>query len=232
MTVQENCIFKLIYEASPDSLWNGRPIWQFRNELGKTMGMLLQQSLQSKYDCVVPVPCTGIAYAEGVAEGIGLPIIEAISKNTAERFFMVWDRKQRARDIAQCFTIDREAIKGKKIILVDEAIFTGTTMKWLCQEMRKAGAERIGIVIPTAEAVSACEYGVQPRRQMLLEKIPHSRLTEYFGADDLHFADREFFKQFAEAAGASCCRCFSERRTISFQAFFGKTEPVPVLQIS
>ncbi len=206
---EKQCIFHLIYERSQDSLWNGRPVFEYRNYLGRVMGRALQKDMHAAYDCVVPIPCTGSAYAEGVAEGLELPVLEALKKNTEDRFFAIKDREEREKYISECFETDTAALAGKNIVLVDEAIFTGATMKWVCAEMKKAGVKQIGIVIPTTEAASSCPYGVQPRRQMLLEKIPRTELAEYFGADELHFAGKAFFTDFSEKAGAACCECFS-----------------------
>ena len=122
-------MFRLVYLCKPDELFCGRPVAQFRRMLGAALAGALPRRVAGEADCVIPVPAMGICYAEGLARGLGKPLVHGLT---------------------------REDLRGKQVVVVDEAIFTGTTLRIVCQMLREAGAVKVHIAIPTPVSNCRC----------------------------------------------------------------------------
>ncbi len=206
---QKNCIFNLVYKLSPMDYFGGKRIAEMRIQLGNTLAKSFPAELAAKADCVIPVPKTGLYYAMGLAQGLGLPYIQALSKDTSDlRSFQVNSADVRKSIIKNKVIPIPELIKGKKIIVVDEAIFTGTTLKVVCKMLRDCGAEEIYLAIPTPQCYNQCSYYVQPKRAMLLEYVREKMLEQYFGVDSVTYQNGEDFKNVAMEFGSVCMECF------------------------
>lgn len=208
---QENCIFQLVYKLYPAEYYGNESVAKKRIELGMGLASCIPQEIAARIDCVVPVPNSGLYYAMGLAQSLNLPYVQALIADYGEkRGFQVRNADVRKAIIKSKIQLISELIKGKKIIVVDEAIFTGTTLKVVCKMLREAGAAEIYLGIPAPKCFNQCNFYVQPRRAMLLEYVRESMLEEYFGVDKIIFQGKEAFRKMITVFGGVCMDCFLE----------------------
>lgn len=207
---QKKCLFQLIYKMSPLEYFYGYRVADMRTTLGAAMAKTLPEDVIDTIDCVVPVPNTGLYYAMGLAHAINKPLVIAMTKNSEKiRSFQLVDNNVRKQVIQSKVLILDELLVGKNIIIVDEAIFTGTTLKVVCQRLRQTGLKQLHIAIPTPQCPSQCEYYVQPRRSMLLEYIRLEMLPDYFDVDSVTFQNMQEFTQIINQIDKGfCLSCF------------------------
>ena len=99
-------------------------------------------------------------------------------------------------------------LQGKQVVVVDEAIFTGTTLRIVCQMLREAGAAKVHIAIPTPMSNCRCAQYVLPAMPPLADSMPPSKMLDYFGADSLTYIPGQSFLEIARPSGAVCTDCF------------------------
>ena len=208
---QKKCVFNLVYKLAPSEYFFGERVAESRIKLGRKLAESFDRRIIDKIDCIVPVPKTGLYYAMGLAQQLEKPYIQALTKDTTEmRSFQVLDANVRKEIIKNKIIPIQELIKDKTIILVDEAIFTGTTLKVVCKMLREYGVKEIHLGIPTPECLNQCPYYVQPKRAMLLEYIRKSMLETYFNVESVNFLKRDYFKYLVNSFGNACMKCFSD----------------------
>ena len=206
---QEGCCFKIIYKMSPTDYFNNRVIANFRIKLGQCLATYIDKSLINRIDYVVPVPETGIYYAIGLAESLKKPYMQALSKqNNAMRSFQIQSTDVRKRIVWNKIHPIRELLENKIVAIVDEAIFTGTTLKIVCELLHQCKVKEIHLVIPTPPCMRQCPYYVLPERAMLLEYVRLDMLCEYFNVASITFQRFEQFKTIVEQYSCSCYKCF------------------------
>ena len=155
------CIFELIYIQRPDSVFDEVSVQQFRMRCGS----ILARKAPVKVDAVIPVPRSGISAAIGLSEELKIPYREGLYTNPyrgavyGHRTFIRPNGRERAA--AEKYSILYEVIREyPRIILVDDSIVRGVTMKELVTKLRKAGAYEIHLRIASPPLKSGCYMGV------------------------------------------------------------------------
>src|SRR5262249_13626614 len=134
------CIFEFVYFARPDSIVDGRSVYDIR----KRMGARLAEECPADVDVIVPVPDSGVPAAMGFAQASGKPYELGIIRNHyVGRTFI--QPKQEIRDIGVRLkhAANRTVIAGKRVLLVDDSIVRGTTSRKIVQMVRDAGAKEV-----------------------------------------------------------------------------------------
>lgn len=206
---QRTCAVNVIYKLPLHASVAGSTVEAVRERLGTNAGMRIPEELRSRLDYIAPVPNSGIPYARAAAAAAGLPLVNAVEKLTHAKSFHVEDDTLRNNLIASTMRIDQEKVRGARICLVDEAIFTGTTLKILCQMLRAYGAKEIHVLIPTPPCTAKCQYCSIPTRDMLLETIPREQLESTLGVDSVIFQTKETMASIIQETNMTCCDCFS-----------------------
>lgn len=206
---QMGCIFRLIYKSNPVESVYERNVGEFRMSLGKELCDAVPTEVIETLDCVVPVPASGMYYAMGFSERSGVPYIQALSKNDKQtRSFQISDIAKREKVISDKIYPIRELITGKKLAIVDEAIFTGTTLRLVCDMLHACGVAKIYICIPTPIAKRECHQYVMPDRGFLFNSPEGMDLEEYFKADGVYFQSEELFIKNIGHIENVCSECF------------------------
>ncbi|MBO6218719.1 MAG: hypothetical protein J6N81_03980 [Treponema sp.] len=207
---QKDCVFKLIYKLSPEDYFNQKSVAEFRIQLGKTLSHCINKDIIKKIDYVVPVPNTGIFYAMAIANELHLPFMQALVKNKDinERSFQIQNQEERKILIWNKIIPIAVFLKGKRIILCDEAIFTGTTLKQVCSILRELQVKEIHLAIPTPQCNHRCKNYMLPDRPMLLEYVREYELCKYFDVDSITFQDKNEFIKIAKSFNSGCMECF------------------------
>ncbi|MCD6035775.1 MAG: amidophosphoribosyltransferase [Rickettsiales bacterium] len=180
------CIFEYIYFARPDSVVEGRSVYNVRKAIGKE----LARESGVEADVVVPVPDSGVPSAIGYAEEAGLPFELGIIRNHyVGRTFIEPTDQVRHLGVKLKHNANREVLAGKRVILVDDSIVRGTTSKKIVTMVRDAGAREVHMCIASPPTDHSCYYGVDtPEREKLLA-ANHSieEMAKIIGVDSLTF---------------------------------------------
>jgi amidophosphoribosyltransferase len=184
------CIFEYIYFSRPDSVVNGRSVYTVRKE----MGAELAREAPADADVVVPVPDSGVPAALGYAQECGLPYELGIIRNHyVGRTFIQPTQSVRELGVRLKHSANRAAVKGKRIILIDDSLVRGTTSVKIVRMMREAGASEVHFRIASPPITHPDFYGIDtPEREKLLAAT-HSleEMRQYIGADSLAFLSIE-----------------------------------------
>lgn len=210
---QMKCSFEIIYKGNPLIKKNNMTIAEYRLELGRRLIKSIPDDVVEKIDYVVPVPNTGTFYALGLAEETKVTYMQALNKVSSDkRSFSIDDIGMRKYVLETNILPIKKLIKGKVLAIVDEAIFTGVTLKVVCNMLKDCGVKAIYLCIPTPGLCSNCKYNVYPYKDMLKEKIGVGQLKEFFGVEDIFFQQKTEFYECLEQMGGSCVECFIDKK--------------------
>lgn len=209
---QQSCSFELVYKQAPLSMVENVRVADFRIRLGRALARNMDV-IPDDIDYIVPVPESGLYYAMGFSEYSKIPYLQALIKqNRLKRSFQLASIEDREAVLKDNIVPIKELIEGKHVALIDEAIFTGITMRTLCDEVKACGALSVDVFIPTPVCATRCAYGVQPHRAMLAESVPVDSMSEHFRIRSIHFGDWGVFSCLTgEADPKICTECFAPR---------------------
>jgi len=181
-----HCMFEWIYFARPDSIIDGKEVYEVRRNVGE----ILAKESPAKADLVMSVPDSGRAHALGYSIGSKLRYEEGFMKNRfAERTFILPDQKQREASVSMKLNPIRSTVKGKRILLVDDSIVRGTTLLKLIKMLRDAGAKEVHVRVGCPPVIAPCYYGVdmKSREQFIALNNTVEEIREQIGADSLAY---------------------------------------------
>jgi amidophosphoribosyltransferase len=173
------CVFEYVYFARPDSVVNGRSVYDVR----KRMGGRLAEETQVEADVVVPVPDSGVPAALGYAQKSGLPFeVGIIRSHYMGRTFIQPTQGVRELGVRMKHSPNRAVLEGKRVVLIDDSIVRGTTSVKIVRMVREAGAREVhlrsasppimwpdfyGIDMPDRDKLLAAQKTLEEMRQML-----------------------------------------------------------------
>lgn len=154
------CVFEYIYFARPDAIIEERSVYEVRLGLGTALGERIQEK-GLEADVVIPVPDTARPAATAIAEHLELPLREGFIKNRySGRTFIMPDALSRHAALRlKLNTLPRE-IEGRRVLLVDDSIVRGTTLRRVIGMVRDAGATEVHLAIHAPPVSHPCFYGI------------------------------------------------------------------------
>ncbi len=160
------CIFEYIYFARPDSIVGGRSVYEVRKQFGRQLAI----EFGVEADAVVPVPDSGVTAAIGYGQQSGLPFELGIIRNHyVGRTFIEPEQRIRAFGVKLKHNPTSAAIKGKRIVLVDDSVVRGTTSMKIVQMMFDKGAAEVHMRIACPPIAYPDYYGIDtPDKESLL----------------------------------------------------------------
>jgi len=179
-------IFELVYFARPDSLMAGQRV----NDVRKNLGRELAKEVALKADVVVPVPDSSIPMALGYAEQSGIPFEMGLVKNRyIHRTFIRPTAELRVRDLKMKLNPVIETLRGKRVVLMDDSIVRGTTMRQVVEMMYTAGARELHLLISSPPIRYPDFYGINTPNQadLLAARMSVTEMRAHLGSDSLHF---------------------------------------------
>ncbi|BDC36376.1 amidophosphoribosyltransferase [Candidatus Methanoliparum sp. LAM-1] len=182
-----HCMFEYVYFARPDSVIDGRSVYEVRMAIGK----LLAQKAKINADFVSPMPDSGVTFAIGYAISSGLPYIESLIKNRyVGRTFIIPNQEERELMVKIKLNPIRNNIDGKRIVLVDDSIVRGTTSKRVVNILRKAGAKEVHLCIGCPPLISPCYFGVDftTNDELVASQKNIAEISKIIGADSITYA--------------------------------------------
>ena len=180
------CIFEYIYFSRPDSMLDGKSVYECRKSFGKN----LARECPSDADIVVPVPDSGVPAALGYSEESKIPFELSIIRNHyVGRTFILPTQSNRQSSVKLKHNPDRSSIKGKSVVLVDDSIVRGTTSVKIVELIREAGASEIHMRIACPPIKYPDFYGIDTpeTEQLLASNKSLEEMCKYIGADTLGF---------------------------------------------
>ena len=187
------CAFEYIYFARPDSIIDGKNVYDMRLKMGRK----LAAEIPADVDLVLPVPDSGVAAAKGYADALGVPFEMGIVRNHyVGRTFI--EPTQAIRDLKVKLKLSpiKHMIAGKRVAIIDDSLVRGTTSKQIVRMLRDAGATEVHMRIAAPEIKYPCRYGIDtPTKQELISsnQTPNE-IAENMGADSLAFLSIEGLK--------------------------------------
>ena len=184
------CAFEYIYFARPDSIIDGKNVYEMRWRMGKR----LAKEAPADIDIVLPVPDSGVAAAMGFAEGLGVRFEMGIVRNHyVGRTFI--EPTQQIRDLKVKLKLSpiKHLIEGKRVAIVDDSLVRGTTSRQIVRMLRSAGAKEVHMRIASPEIKYPCRYGIDTptQEELISTRYTPKEIAEYIGADSLGFLSVE-----------------------------------------
>ena len=154
--VNRKCIFEYIYFARPDSVIDGKSVYEARLEAGR----LLYRQHPVEADLVIGVPDSGIDAALGYSQESGIPYAKGFVKNNyVGRTFIQPKQVQREISVGIKLNVLSSSVKGKRVVMIDDSIVRGTTVARIVKMLKKAGAREVHVRISSPPFLWPCYYG-------------------------------------------------------------------------
>lgn len=205
-----HCMFEYVYFARPDSTIDGINVYQTRMNIGRQ----LHELYPIDADVVIPVPDSSIPAAIGYSRASGIPYGEGLIKNRyVGRTFIMPTQEERELAVRLKLNPIKDAIKGKKIILIDDSIVRGTTSKQLLDLVKEAEPAEIHFLVGCPPVVAPCFYGVAmaSKKELIAANYSVSEIQEQLEIDTLGYITLEsLVKAIGMPKKDLCLGCLNE----------------------
>jgi len=184
------CVFEFIYFARPDSIIDGRLVYDVRRRIGER----LYKEYGIEGDIVCAVPDSGVTSAIGYSLASGIPLIEGLIKNRyVGRTFIMPHQNLRDIGVRLKLNVVRRNVEGKRVILVDDSIVRGTTSRRIVQMLKKAGAREVHLMVGSPPIIAPCYFGIDmpTREELIAAHKTIEGIREIIGADSVNYLSLE-----------------------------------------
>ena len=184
------CSMEYIYFARPDSNIKGVNVHSARKNMGKN----LAKECPIEADMVIGVPNSSLSAASGYAEMSGIPYEMGLIKNQyVGRTFIQPTQELREEGVRMKLSAVRGVVEGKKIILVDDSIVRGTTIRRIVTLLKNAGAKEVHVRISAPPLKFPCFYGIdiENKKELIAARLTNEEIREEINADSLEFLSEE-----------------------------------------
>lgn len=184
------CVFEYIYFARPDSYIDGMSVYNSRILAGKYLAI----DSPVEADLVVGVPESGNCAALGYAMESGIPYGQAFVKNSyVGRTFIKPKQKNRESSVQVKLNALKDAVEGKRIVMIDDSIVRGTTSDRIVRMLREAGAKEVHMRVSSPPFLWPCYFGtdVPAREQLIAYNRTVDEICQIIGADSLGYLREE-----------------------------------------
>ena len=193
------CLFEYVYLARPDSVLDGALVYQCRINMGTKLAEKIKREwAHVPIDVVIPIPSTSRVAAQEIATRLQLPYRDALVRNRyVGRTFIMPGQAQRKQSIRRKLNPIPQAFQGKNVLLVDDSIVRGTTIREIIAMVREQGAKKVYVSSAAPPVRFPNVYGIDmPARSELIASGRNVRqLADDIGADELIFQDLDDLKQ-------------------------------------
>ncbi|MFC1540730.1 amidophosphoribosyltransferase [Candidatus Margulisiibacteriota bacterium] len=203
------CVFEYIYFARPDSVLHGRNVYEARFHMGK----YLAKEHPVEADMVMGVPESGVPAAMGYAAESKIPYEEGLIKNRyVGRTFI--QPSQEIRDLGVKLKLNpiQDAVRGKKVIVIDDSIIRGTTSRQIIRLIREAGAREVHMRVSSPPNLNPCYYGIDTatRAELIAANLSIEGIRKYLEADSLGYLSlKNLIKSISLPAKSLCLACLN-----------------------
>lgn len=204
----KRCVFEGIYFAHPASSLNGVSVLEFRKKLGAA----LEESCPAVADVVVPIPDSAEFHARGYASSGRSGVFEKaiMRSHYVGRTFIAATQAMRDEEVSGKFTFSAPHIEGKCIVLIDDSIVRGTTMRKVIKTLRDLGAKEVHVRIASPPIKHLCTYGIYMKGgdgRLIATNKSEKEIEQVLGADSLRYIPLDVLKQVWKDSGGACFAC-------------------------
>ncbi|MBI9110045.1 amidophosphoribosyltransferase [Maridesulfovibrio ferrireducens] len=207
-TPKRQCIFELIYFARPDSIIFDEVVYERR----KKMGQILAREMPKDVDFVMPFPDSGNYAAVGYSQESGLPLELAMIRNHyVGRTFIQPSQDMRDFSVKMKLNPVRSMIKGKSIMIIEDSIVRGTTIRARVKELRALGAREIHMRVSCPAIRFPCYYGIDfsSKGELIAANSTEEEIASFIGLDSLHYLSIDGLLDSVEDRDSYCLACFN-----------------------
>ncbi|MDW2796848.1 amidophosphoribosyltransferase [Clostridium boliviensis] len=204
---EARCVFEYIYFARPDSVFDGVSVYHSRLCAGRALAV----DSPVEADVVVGVPESGNAAALGYSLQSGIPYGTAFVKNSyVGRTFIKPKQSNRESSVRVKLNVLKEAVVGKRVIMIDDSIVRGTTSALIVNMLREAGASEVHVRISAPPFLHPCYFGtdIPDEDQLIAHNRSIDEIRDVLEADSLSYLNVERLNEMAEGLPI-CTACFS-----------------------
>ena len=191
------CAFEYIYLAREESNINGVSVKDMRKSLGRSLGEHIREEHNLDIDCVVPIPGSACTASFELSKALGVPYEEGLKKiKNSLRSFML--PKNRIEEVKRKFEVNEEVFKGKKVLLVDDSIVRGNTIKGIIHLIKNKGAKEVYFAVYSPKIKYQNFYGIsiRTRSELVANKYDSEKeLADHFGVNGIIYLPIENFKE-------------------------------------
>ncbi len=210
------CIFEYVYFSRPDSYIYGRSVDKVRRRQGEILG----REAPCDADVVIAVPDSSNTSSLGYASVAGLPWeLGLIRNHYVGRTFIRPSQAIRDLSVRKKYNPVRHVLEGKRVVMVDDSIVRGTTMRKLVKMVRLAGAREVHLRISSPPITHPCHYGIDtPIRQELIASS-HSvkQIASYLNVDSLEYLSVAGLMESVRTTEGFCQACFTGQYPVRFE---------------
>ncbi|MBO3842399.1 MAG: amidophosphoribosyltransferase [Candidatus Brockarchaeota archaeon] len=203
------CSFEYVYLARPDSYVNDIPIYRVRRSIGRK----LAEESRVDADVVIGVPETAIPFAMAYSNETGIPIEKGFELTGRRvRSALRPDQLERLKGVQLKLNVISDAVRGKRVILIDDSVVRGNTLANIVYLMKEKGAKEIHVRIGSPHIISHCPFGVEvpPEDELIGRHLSEEKIAEVVGADSFKYLS---LNGLVEAIGLKeeelCLGCFN-----------------------
>ncbi len=207
------CVFEMVYFARPDSRVFGHNVHQARMHYG----IQLAKEHPVEADIVVPVPDSGMSAALGFSRGSGIPLDFGFIRNHyVGRTFIMPVPKDRVKGVDLKLSVLPEVVDGKRVVVVDDSIVRGVTVKQRVERLRDSGAKEIHVRVSSPPTSRPCFYGIDfPTTDELIAGNKNvEEIREFIQADSLGYLSVDGLLSPFSEDGDFCTACFTGRYAV------------------
>ena len=215
--VANPCAFEYVYFARPDSVIDGISVYGARLNLGVYLAKTVAEELNlMDVDVVMPIPDSSRPGAQELAKQLRLPYREGFIKNRyVGRTFIMPGQAVRKKSVRQKLNAMPVEFEGKNLLLVDDSIVRGTTMKEIVRMARESGAKKVFVASSAPRVMFPNVYGIDmPTKSELIcgDGKDADAVAKELGADRVIFQSIDGLKNALHdlnpAIPAFDCSCF------------------------
>jgi len=218
-----HCVFEHVYFARPDSMQFGRIVHQVRYEYG----LRLAREHPVEADVVIALPESGNSAALGYSHGSGIPLDFGFIRNHyVGRTFIMPEKGARSTGVDIKLAVLPEVVRGKRVIVVDDSLVRGTTVRGRIARLREVEARQIHVRISCPPTAHPCHYGIDfpTTEELVAGNRTVEEIRAFIGADSLGYLSVEgLLSPFGNPADF-CTACFTGRYPVEPEGRLGKRE--------
>ncbi len=202
------CIFEYVYFSRPDSMIYGRSVDQVRRRMGETLG----REAPVEADVVIGVPDSSNTASLGYSRVTGIPWeLGLIRNHYVGRTFIRPSQEVRDFSVRKKYNPVRHVLDGRRVVVVDDSIVRGTTMRKLVTLIRQAGAREVHLRISSPPITHSCYYGIDTpvRQELIASSHKIEEIAAYLQVDSLAYLSLEGLMDSVQAEGGFCRACFT-----------------------
>lgn len=216
------CIFEFIYFSRPDSRIFNENVDKVRRKLGKTLAL----ESPAEADIVISVPDSSNTAAVGYSRRTDLKFeLGLIRNHYVGRTFIKPQQEMRDMSVLVKFNTVKGVLKDRRVVVVEDSIVRGTTLRQLVRLIRQAGAKEVHVRVSSPPIIAPCFYGMDfpSKGELIASNMTVDQIAKYLDCDSLKYLSIEgLLESVPKDCGGYCTACFTDKYPIPIEERIGK----------